>query len=136
MEAMTLHNLLVDGLAAATGLGAAILLLKRLPVLPTLVDVNTTIRKALHIIGATGISDHWKELVVPRYALSIMIGSSCIAVYLLATLGMFVAGFFAAGLAFVDTPQDALARLLRWEPQLMAVVMGIILSFTLWRKRR
>ena len=130
------HDLLVDGLATATGLGAAILLLKRLRVLPTLVGVNTTIHKAFHVIGAAGISDHWKELVVPRYALSIMIGSSCIAVYLLAMLGMFVAGCFAAGLPFVDTPQDALARLLRWEPQLMAVVMGIFLSFNLWRKRR
>ena len=133
---MTLNNLLVDGLAAATGLGAAILLLNRMPVLPTLVDVDRTIRKAFHVIGATGISDHWKELVILRYALNIMIGSSRIAVYLLAMLGMFVAGFFAAGLPFVDTPQDALARLLRWEPQLMAVAMGIFLSFTLWRKRR
>ncbi len=136
MQAMTLHDLLLDGLATAAGLGAALLLLKRLPLVPRLAQLNTNIHKAFHVIGASGISDHWKELVVPRYALSIMIGSSCLAVYLLAVLGMFVAGFVAAQLPFVDAPQDALARLFRPEPQVMALVMGIGLVLTLRRNRQ
>ncbi|MCZ6490431.1 MAG: hypothetical protein O7A06_07865 [Acidobacteria bacterium] len=136
MGAMTLLNLLLDAGAAAAGLGAAVLLFKRLPLISTFVDLNSTVYKAFHVIGARGISDHWKELVLSRYALKIMIGSSCSAVYLLAIVGGFVAGFIVVQLPFVDTPQSALARLLRWEPNLTAVVMGIFLSFASRRKGR
>lgn len=133
---MALHDLLSDGLAAAAGLGAASLVAKRLPVWATLVNINVTIRKAFNVIGATGISDHWKEFVFPRYAITLLIGSWCLAFYLLAILGVFVSGFVAAELLFMDTLQDALARLWKWEPQLIATVMGILLFLVLQRRRR
>lgn len=133
---MTLHELTLDGLTAAAGLGAAVLLLKGLPIRPTLVDVTARVHKAVRVIRATGVSDHWKERVVPRYALSIMLGTSRIAAYLLAMLGTFIAGFVAAGVPFGEAPGDALARLLRWEPQLMALAMGTLLVLFLRRRRR
>lgn len=129
---MTPNNFLLDALAAATGLGAAILLFKRLPIVSTFVNLYSTANKAFHVIGAGGISDHWKEIALSRYALRIMIGTSRGACYMLAIVGLFAIGFVAVQLPFVDTPQTALARLLRWEPHLMAVVMGVVLSLT-WR---
>ena len=132
---MTLNNLLLDALAAAAGLGAAVLLFKRLPLISTFANLFSTVNKAFHVIGANGISDHWKELALSRYALRIMIGSSYGAIYILAIAGWFAMGFVTVQLPFVDSPQIALARLLRWEPQLMVVVMGGLLSLT-WRWKR
>ena len=136
MQATTFLDLVLDGAAVAAGLCAAVLLLRRLPIVATLAAVLAASRRALHVIAAAGISDHWKELVVPRYALRIMIGSSWIAVYLAALLAVFVAGFLAVDLFFVDTPEAAWARILRPETQLIAVAMGVVLSLALLRKRR
>lgn len=132
---MTPHNLLLDALAAAAGLGGAVLLFRRLPLISTFANLFSTINKAFHVIGARGISDHWKELVLSRYALKIMVGSLCGAIYIFAIVGWFATVFVTVQLPFVDSPQIALARLLRWEPHLMAVVMGILLSLT-WRWKR
>ncbi len=132
---MTPNNLVLDALSAAVGLAAAVFLFKRLPLISTFANLYLTVNKAFHVIGARGISDHWKELALSRYALRIMIGSSCGAIYILAIVGWFATGFVTVQLPFVDTPQIALARLLRWEPHLMAVIIGILLTLT-WRWKR
>jgi len=136
MQATTLDSLLLDVAADAVGLGVAILLLRRLPIMPTLGAVLATTKRALHVVRASGISDHWKEVVVPRYALRIMIGTLSLALCLAALLAVFVAGFMAVGLFFVDTPQDAWARILAPQAQLIALAMGVALSVVLLRKRR
>ena len=132
---MTPNNLVLDALSAAVGLGAAVFLFKRLPLVSTFAKLVLTANKAFYVIGAKGISDHWKEWVLSRYALRIMIGSLCGAIYILAIVGWFATGFVAVLLPFVDAPQIALARLLRWEPHLMILVMGILLLLN-WRWKR
>ena len=53
-------------------------LLVRLPLVETVQNFFKTLKKSAHIITSKAISDHWKEVVLPRLAMR-MIGQSLTA---------------------------------------------------------
>ena len=57
-------------LSAISALIASELFL-RLPIMRQLAEVGSTAKKSMHLLGAKAISDHWKEKVLPTYALKI-----------------------------------------------------------------
>ena len=52
--------------------------------------MSKTIKQVVHVITSKTISDHWKENILPRYALSVMKYSLQIFVVLLLILSIFV----------------------------------------------
>ena len=67
----------------------AVMLFMKLPFLSTLKDFTTVSRKALAVIMAKSISDHWKELILPSYSLQMMRCSMKLLFYLI-VVGAFV----------------------------------------------
>ncbi|PWE32979.1 hypothetical protein DDZ14_07770 [Maritimibacter sp. 55A14] len=57
-------------------------LLLRLPLLAEARAVAATARRAAHVVGARGISDHWKEKAVPAYAGRMLRASLMLLVWL------------------------------------------------------
>ena len=67
----------------------------RLNFLSLLDSIQKATRKVTYVIPQDNISDHWKEKVVPAYALRIMKHSLQILLILLVILSLFlIAGFF------------------------------------------
>ena len=62
----------------------------RLNFLSLLDSIYKTAKKATHVIPKNNISDHWKEKVVPEYALRIMNYSLQILLILMLTLSLFL----------------------------------------------
>jgi len=62
----------------------------RLNILSHLDSIYSVTRKVTHIITQNSISDHWKEKIVPAYALSIMKSSLQILLILLFVLSVFL----------------------------------------------
>jgi len=62
----------------------------RLNLLSHLDSIHSVTRKVAHIIPQNSISDHWKEKIVPAYALSIMKSSLRILLILLFVLSIFL----------------------------------------------
>lgn len=133
---MTPNELPADMLSAAAGVAVASLLAKALPLGPTITTVNGIVRKSLYLVAARNVSDHWKERVLPHYALRILIGSGQLAAYLLAVLGAFVLGFAAVQFLLFDTPDSGLVRLLGWQSQIVTAVFGICVYLYLRLRRR
>lgn len=131
-----LGRLLLDGLAISLAAGAAILTLRRLPVLDAVVAIGSNARRAFRAISARRVSDHWREQVVPRYTVGVMAGTVRLAGYLAAASVAFVAVFLAIGLPFADGPAEVLGRLLLWETQAMAALAAMLLFVFLSRSAR
>lgn len=55
----------------------------RLPLSAVLMEMNMVARKAIHILGAKAISDHWKEKVMLAYAFSLFKNTAIIAGFML-----------------------------------------------------
>ena len=77
----------------------------RLNILSHLDSILTVIRKVTHIILENSISDHWKEKIVPMYALSMM--KSSLRILLILLFVLFV--FLIAELLFNDFFNHALS---------------------------
>lgn len=69
--------------AALAGVGFVEILL-RLPLWRRLTEFRATIDKVRRVIRSARISDHWKERVLPRYAVRMLGQSTVVAVCLLA----------------------------------------------------
>lgn len=128
-------TLLLDALGAGLGVGVATFLFIRLPLLADLRRFQHTLQHALHVLGSKRISDHWKEIVVPRYSLTILLDSLRFALFLTLILGGFVLAFGVAGLPFGMSFEAMSARLLEWQPNLLALAFGVVLMVILPRTR-
>lgn len=60
-------------LLVAAGLASEVFM--RLPILPTLRKAGLAATKSQRLLRSKRISDHWKERMLPRYALSIGVNS-------------------------------------------------------------
>jgi hypothetical protein len=47
----------------------------RIPLPSVTSDINTVVRKALRILGAKSVSDHWKEKVILSYAATLFLST-------------------------------------------------------------
>ena len=56
----------------------------RIPLRAIVSDINTVVRKALHILGANSVSDHWKEKVMLAYASTLFASTMKLAGFLVA----------------------------------------------------
>lgn len=125
--------LILDGFAVALGLALAIVAFHRLPLTAVLRRLAITLRKSLSVTTSSRISDHWKERVVPVYALTIFRDSLVLALQVFCLAAIFVVIFVMACWPFVASVDEAFGRLWRWQPQAMALVFGI--GYWLWQRR-
>lgn len=91
-------------LAAVAGI-AAVEVILRLPLAETLVRCRQTTSKVQSVITSARISDHWKEKVVPAYAIRLLGLSVRIALYLLLVMApvlTFIAIATALGVPFLE----------------------------------
>jgi len=123
---LTPTDLLLDGLAAVAGLAAAISLLRLLPLRPAVLSLRRTLRKSIATITSRRISDHWKERVLPSYAGSVFLESSRILVFLLILLVAFGAASFVVLWPFLGDPAKVLSRMLHWQLNLCALLLGCL----------
>lgn len=77
----------------------------RLKFLLILDSVKNEIKKVIHVIPQTNISDHWKEKVVPAYAARIMKNS----LQVLVIIFLIISFFFIADYVFNDFLNFALS---------------------------
>ena len=54
------------------------------------ISISTLIKKVIHIIPNNKISDHWKEIVIPKYAFKMMSSSLKILLILIFIILLFV----------------------------------------------
>lgn len=132
---MATSVLLLDALGAALGIAVATYLYRRLPFMATLYAFQRTLTHALRVVVSRRISDHWKEIVLPRYSLNILIGSLRFTFFLMLILGGFALTFSLAGLPFGVSFEAMSERLLEWQPNLFALAFGIVLMVVLPRLR-
>jgi hypothetical protein len=74
---------------ALIGTVAAVELALRLPIGGTVAQMHTTVGKITRVIGSKHISDHWKERILPSYALRLMQVSLLIPLLLALALAPF-----------------------------------------------
>jgi hypothetical protein len=82
-------------LLAVAGIGAVEVLL-RLPLMRTVARFRSTLAKVSAVIRSEKISDHWKEKVVPTYALRLLRMTALTAACLLRVIAPFVFLFAVA----------------------------------------
>jgi len=83
---------------SAIGALAASELFLRLPIMRHLGTVGTISRKSMKVLGAKGVSDHWKEKVLPTYSLRLAKGAVLFFFFLvLALLPVVIVGFAWSG---------------------------------------
>ena len=73
----------------------------RLPFPRIISEISIVSRKAIHILGAKSISDHWKEKVMLVYARCLFTSTIKLAGFLIAVIGLasmliFVSDYFGA----------------------------------------
>ena len=91
-------------LAAIASIGAVEVIL-RLPLMRTIGRFRSTLSMVSSVIGSTKISDHWKEKVVPIYALRLLRLTALTAAYMLLVFVHFIVLFVvaaAAGIPFFE----------------------------------
>ena len=88
----------------------------RLPVLGRIAEVSATAQKAGRVLRSSRISDHWKERILPAYALRIGLGSATFFVLLcIALLPVLIAGLLYP------------PGLLAWSEELMRPLVILVL---------
>lgn len=60
------------------------------------------VRKSMHVVAASGISEHWKELVLPAYAATMMRTSLLLGGWLLVLLAVFAMALQMTGSVLFD----------------------------------
>jgi hypothetical protein len=106
-------------LAGVAGVGFVELLM-RLPILPRLAEFRATVFGALSVVRSVRISDHWKEKVLPRYALRLFRLTMVLAVY----FGMAFVPFMALYLLSVATG----VRFLEFAVSLAGILFVTVVS--------
>lgn len=96
----------------------------RLNFLPLLDSILKVARKVIHVIPQDNISDHWKEKVIPTYALRIMKHSLQVLLILFLILSI----FFIA--------DSVLNTFLVFTLSLIGIIESIILAFGYFLLRR
>ncbi len=104
------------GLALAAVLTAELLI--RLPLLRAIGTIGTSARKAQWIVASGAISDHWKERILPAYALRIGLGS----VHAFSWLLLALSPFAILGLVWSGGFEALCSFLLDWR-----VILGLSL---------
>ena len=94
-------------------------LLVRLPLAATVQNFFKTLKKSAHIITSKAISDHWKEVVLPRLAVR-MIGQSLTA---FALMLLCVSPFLVASLIGNSFSLDLLGDLL--DPVIILFITAV-----------
>jgi len=85
--------------------------------------------KALSVIRSPDISDHWKEKVVPRYAMHIMVSSFLIIFYLMILFFAFGVAYCLSGLIFFSNLYQVIETFCQIEMQIITVVFGMCYVF-------
>jgi hypothetical protein len=119
-------------LAAAAAVAAGELFL-RLPVVGTLDLVLATSRKSARVLASRRISEHWKERVLPIYALRIAGGSLRFLFFLAMLLTPFLVAGFLAGAVRPGGLVAWSEELMR--PPVMALVCAASVGWILLRRR-
>lgn len=101
----------------------------RIPLSSIVSDINVVVRKALHVLGASSISDHWKEKVMLSYAgalflSTLKLAALLVAIGLVAVLLIFVFDYSGIGVG---------AFLISWMGILYTVIIASV--YFVLRKR-
>jgi hypothetical protein len=95
----------------------------RLPLMARIKSVSVTSQKAMRVLKSARISDHWKERILPAYALRIGLGSvTFFGLLLVALLPVVI-----VGLAFPGGLADWAEELMR--PVVIAVLCVVSLAY-------
>jgi len=119
--------------ATAAGVAAAVEGLFRLPLARAVRETAGVSRRALRVMRAGAISDHWKERALPRYAGIVLCRSSEAGLYLLVILAMFTLVYVAFGALF-GLPPDALGRWMM-VPAVQGFALAVGVAFGMVRKK-
>lgn len=130
---MTGNDFLIDAIPAVVATMAAFVVFVRLPLGESFAAVRKNMVKSFKVIGSSRISDHWKERVIPLYSRKVLLDSSRLAGCMLICAAAYAAGFIITGLPFNGDPIVTARRMLEWEPQLMAIGVGVAIA--LFRRR-
>jgi len=79
----------------------------RLPLMASATRLAKVASKSFAVIGASQVSDHWKEKAISRYSRDMLVGSLKLALLSVALLSPFIVGTFAVSLLAPGT-EDAL----------------------------
>ena len=85
-------------LAGIATIGAVEIML-RLPLPATLSGLQSIFRRVVHVISSDNISDHWKEIAVPTYALRLFRLTAKLAFLIAIVVSPFGLAFVASALA-------------------------------------
>lgn len=102
----------------AIGAVVASELLLRLPMVPEFSRVQSASRKATRLLRSSAISDHWKEKILPVYALRIgrgsllLFGMLCVVISPVILLGVFADGGIASFVEGLMTPVAIVAMII------------------------
>ena len=114
--------MLLTWISIAIATVAACELIVRLPLLAQVRAARDTAQKAFGLMRNSHVSDHWKELVIPRYAL-MLAGSSLAA---LALLLLALAPFFLIMVAGAALNMNIIGMLSAWS----GILVSCIIAFT------
>ncbi|WP_146119296.1 hypothetical protein [Blastopirellula marina] len=95
----------------------------RMPLRSILTNNLQTAEKAVGVIGSRRISEHWKEVVLLRYARNLFVGTARLAVVLLLIAVPVIAGDW---LASTLTEAPSTFRLFHWQGALLATLVAAI----------
>ena len=126
---MPVNNYLITAISIVPADIVFVELFLLLPFLSRVKRLQTDSAKALSVMGAKKISDHWKEKVIPRYAREIMASSLLLGVYLVILFCAFSLTFFLFGLLLFDGQQAVIRQFYQLETQGAALVFGCFYAF-------
>jgi len=101
-------------------------LLKKISIHENILRLKIGMKRSLGILRSRGISDHWKEKAIPRYAQFIFAESLKFFAYIILLLMSFVFAFVGIEMLFRTDINVVLGRLYSWELQLLTVVIGLL----------
>lgn len=125
--------MIADLISSTAGVLIAGWLLIRLPLAGTAQAIIHTSRRAVSVLGSQRISEHWKERAVPAYSLKLFQKSILLGCYLLIAIATFAVAFSLTQLFFGESVGGGILRLLRWETQLVALTVSLLLGIACWR---
>lgn len=118
-------HLILDILAASAGILVAGTALGALPFSDGLNELLAIIRKSVSVAASRRISDHWKEKAVPIYSRRIFTGGLKLAFMIVLVVAAFMVTFIIVYTIFTLSFDAAARRIIHWQPQLIACLVGI-----------
>lgn len=126
---MSLRNILTVSLLVVPAVIAFIELFRLLPLTNRVLKLIAVSRKALAVIRAPDISDHWKEKAIPRYARDTMVLSLLITFYLTIMFLVFGVVFGLLGLLFFGNLHEVIELSYQVETLIITVIFGVLYAF-------